>query len=161
MIYDRADMIARRLLGKAAGPGEVFYWSAKTAEEIASHLRCKDRMVVTAPRGTGKTTELLRYAEERCPDKDYVVVCLNQDRQRQIIRRHWEMYNASNVAKRLMGQRVESFGINPPLMIHLDNFHLLRGQRRGIFVDEFDEFQEQSREALLDNELFVAAVTSR
>lgn len=168
----------------------MIYANADTAQDIASllrmmeseeHIQAKrvaDRLlgkpafkgdgkgiIITAPRRIGKTTELLKYAEERNPWGYFAVVCHNQERQKQIIRRHWEIFNhidqAARVAARLLGQEVTGGVVNPPLMISPGQFNLLRGHHRPIYVDELGEISnEYIMKHVIDTGRFVAAVTS-
>jgi hypothetical protein len=160
MIYDQADIVARRLLGQKVGD-RVYYETAQTSEDIRNLLEKTARVVITAPRRSGKTTELLKYANEQHPFSAYCIVCLNQDIQRKIILRHRELFNAKNVAKRLNGFKIEETEVNPPLMLTPNNLELLRGgARKPVFVDEFKMLPEDAQKTILDSGLFVAAVTS-
>jgi len=159
VIYDQADIVARRLLGQKVGE-RVYYETAQTSEDIRSLLEKTARVVITAPRRSGKTTELLKYANEQHPFSAYCIVCLNQDIQRQIILRHRELFNAKNVAKRLNGFKIEETEVNPPLMLTPNNLKLLRGHHKPVYVDEYNSLPEDAQKAILDSGLFVAAVTS-
>ena len=134
------------------------------ADEVASRLlgqkKASPGMVITAPRRSGKTTELLRFAEEKFSGSQYCVVSMNYEVQRQIIRKHWELFNAANVAKKLKGQATEGNEVNPPLMLTPDVLHLNRGRNSPMFCDEWNLFSEETQNAILETGLFVAAVTS-
>jgi hypothetical protein len=144
----------------------MIYATANTAEDIARLLRAaQEPITIVAPRRSGKTTELLKFAEEKNPNGQFAVVCHNHDRQKLIIRRHWEIFNrishADICAKRLLGEPMGGVDINPPLMISPGNFHLLRGHGRPIYVDELGEISnEDTMKFVLDTGRFVAAVTS-
>jgi len=168
----------------------VIYAKAETAQEIASLLRmmdseekiqakivadrllgkskkCDDEkgIIINAPRRSGKTTELLKYAEEKNPYGQFAVVCSNFDRQQQIIKIHLEIFNkitqASKVADRLLGNPITGRAVNPPLMISPGSFYLLRGSCRPVYVDELGEISnEDTMKYVLDTGRFVAAVTS-
>jgi hypothetical protein len=168
----------------------MIYANAETAQDIARLLRVMDNekelsalivadrllgkktlrsegkgIQITAPRHSGKTTELLRYAEEKNPWGQFVVVCGGYDRQRQIIKQHWEIVNnitqANRVAARLLGKEVEGEGVTPPLMVVPGNLHLLRGHNKPIYVDELGEISNENlMNDLLATGLFRAAVTS-
>lgn len=140
--------------------------TAETAQDIARLLRSsQEPVVITAPRRIGKTTELLKFAEEKNPNGQFAVVCHNFERQKLIIRRHWEIFNrisqADIVAKRLLGEPLGGVDINPPLMVCAGSFKLLRGCDRPIYVDELGEISnEDTMKFVLETGRFVAAVTS-
>lgn len=168
----------------------MIYANAETAQDIASLLRIKDSeeilaarkvadrllgkttikgegkgIIITAPRQSGKTTELLKYAEEENPNGQFIIVCHNFERQKQIIRRHWEIFNrisqADIVARKLLGEPMGGIDINPPLMVVPGNFHFLCGNNRPIYVDELCAISnEDTMKYVLETGRFVAAVTS-
>jgi hypothetical protein len=127
-------------------------------------------MIITAPRRVGKTTELLKYAEEKNPYGQFSVVCHNLERQKQIISRHREVYNmmlkTRMVSARLLGEKLYSGDelgeVHPPLMITPGIFKTLRGYGGGpIYIDELGEISnEDTMKYVLDTGRFVAAVTS-
>lgn len=160
MIYDRADIVARRLLGQKV-PEVVCYETAQTSEDIRRLLVKTARVVVSAPRQSGKTTELLRFAEDHHLNSQYCVVSMSYEVQRGIIARHRELFIAKNIADRMLtGKPVESVDVNPPLMLTPDALHLNKGRNLPMFVDEFYALAEDIQKAILDSGLFVAAVTS-
>jgi len=142
------------------------YAKAETAQDIARLLRSNQPMlIITAPRQSGKTTELLKYAEEKNPNGQFAVVCRDQETQKRIIRRHWEIFNrisqADIVAKKLMGEPLGGIDINPPLMLSPGTLHLLRGQGRPIYIDELGSMSnEDMLPAIVETGWFAAAVTS-
>jgi hypothetical protein len=144
----------------------VNYATAETAQDIARLLRSNHpELIITAPRRSGKTTELLRYAESKNPNGQFVVVCHNFERQNLIIRRHWELFNrisqADIVAKRLLGEPLGGIDVTPPLMISPGTFHVLRGNNLPIYVDELGEISnEDVMKRVIETGRFVAAVTS-
>ena len=144
----------------------MIYAKAETAQDIARLLReAQEPIQITAPRRSGKTTELLKFAEEKNHNGQFVVVCHNFERQKQIIRRHWEIFNRVShsdiCAKRLLGEPLGGVDINPPLMIVPGNFHLLRGHSRPIYIDELGEISnEDTMKYVLDTGRLVAIVTS-
>lgn len=144
----------------------MIHAKASTAQDIARILRsAQEPITIVAPRGVGKTTELLKFAEEKNPFGQFVIVCHNFERQKQIIRRHWEIFNridqADIVAKRLLRQPLGGIDVNSPLMISPGMFHLLRGHSKPIYVDELCEISKRGyHEYVLDTGRFVAAVTS-
>lgn len=139
---------------------------AETAQDIARLLRsAQEPITIVAPRRSGKTTELLKFAEEKNPNGQFAIVCHNYERQKIIIRRHWEIFNRVSqsdiVAKRLLGEPLGGVDVNPPLMISPGNFHLLRGHSKPIYVDELGEISnEDTMKYVLDTGRFRAAVTS-
>lgn len=159
----------------------MIYVNAESAQDIARLLRSSQEsrrsegwddeekvtikaitpepIIITAPRQIGKTTELLRYAEEKHRNS-YCVVCLNQEVQGKIILRHRELFNAGNIAKRLNGLKITEPDTNPPLMLTPTNLQLLRGQGRLVFCDEWSLLTEDARRSIIDSGLLVAAVTS-
>lgn len=145
----------------------MIYESAQTAQDIARLLRTQrdGPIQISAPRQSGKTTELLKYAEEKNPNGMFAVVCLNHEEQKRIIRRHFDIFNrtsqAEMVAARLLGKPTGGIDINPPLMITPSTLHLLRGHGRPIYVDELGAIpSDDIMEILLKTRLFVASVTS-
>ena len=144
----------------------MIYANADTAQDIARLLRsAQEPIQITAPRRSGKTTELLKFAEKKNPLGQFSIVCANQERQEQIIRLHWKIFNrisqADIVAKRLLGEPLGGVDINPPLMICPGIFHLLRGHNNPIYVDELGSISnEDTMKFVLDTGRFVASVTS-
>ena len=134
---------------RGTGEGEVFQrlYAAKCAEKLLGK-KPDSRIVITAPRRSGKTTELLKYAEENHPNGQFIIVCLNHDVQQEIGRLYWE----------IMGK--QSVGPTPPLMLTPGNLASTRGQRNPIFVDEWDALPLETRNTILQTGLFRAAVTS-
>ena len=159
MIYDQADIVARRLLGQKVGE-RVYYESADNSDAIRRFLHSQGRVVVTAPRQSGKTTELLLFAEGKYPLGQFIVVCLNQQMQESIILKHREIFQAGNMAKRLNGQKIDSLEVNPPLILTSGNIKFMRGQGKSLFVDEFNLLSEGVQKEILDSGLFEADVSS-
>jgi hypothetical protein len=161
----------------------VIHVNAETAEDIAALLRGERKLVdekkqaelltdkllgkksdtgiiITAPRRSGKTMQLLRFAEDKYTGGRYAIVSINHEVQRSIIRMHWELHQASNLLKKLTGKEAEGIDVNPPLMLTPDTIHLHRGSAKPIFVDEWNSLQEETQQAILKTGYFVAAVTS-
>ena len=144
----------------------MIYANADTAHDIARLLRsAREPIQITAPRQVGKTTELLKFAEEKNHFGQFAIVCRNFESQKYIIGLHWKIFNrisqADIVAKRLLGEPFGGVDINPPLMISPGNFHLLRGHSRPIYVDELGDISnEDTMKFVLDTGRFVASVTS-
>lgn len=159
MIYDQADMVVRKLLGEKTGE-RAYYENADTSEDIRRFLYKQGRVVITAPRQSGKTTELLLFAEGKNPLGQFIVVCMNREVQAHIIYRHREIFESGNVAKRLTGSKIESTIVNPPLILTPENLRFIRGQGKPVFVDEFKMLTEDEQKEILDSGLFVAGVTS-
>lgn len=138
---------------------------AETAADIARLLRsAQEPITIVAPRQSGKTTELLKFAEEKNPSGQFAMVCRDQITQAGIIRRHWMLFNRIDqsdiVAKRLLGEPLGAVGVTPPLMITPSNLHLLRGQGRIIYVDEWESFTDKVKDEILGYGRFVAGVSS-
>lgn len=145
----QARMVADRLLGKTTG---TMYEGYKG-------------ILIRAPRRSGKTTELLKYAEDKNPWGQFVVVCHNLARQQDIIRVHWEVFNkidqVARVAARLLGEPITGQDVNPPLLVSPGNFHLLHGHNKPIYVDELGEISNMdTMKMVLGTGRFIAAVTS-
>jgi hypothetical protein len=166
----------------------MIYATASTAEDIARLLRSSQEsrrdagwddeekefikaitpepICIAAPRQSGKTTELLKFAEERNSHGAYTIICLSDEIQKQIIRMHWMIFNRISVAdicaKRLLGEPLGAINVMPPLMLTPTNLHLLRGSNNGrqIFVDEWNALAEDAQRTILDSGRLVAAVTS-
>lgn len=159
MIYDQADMVARKLLGEKVGE-RAYYENVETSEDIRRFLHKQGRVVITAPRRSGKTTELLLFAEGKNPHGQFIMVCMNREVQAYIISRHREIFESGNVAKRLTGSKIESTIVNPPLILTPENIKYMRGVRSPVFVDEFNMLTEGTQKEILDSGLFVAGVGS-
>jgi hypothetical protein len=164
----------------------MIYATANTAEDIARLLRSSQEsrrdagwddeekstikaitpepICITAPRQSGKTTELLKFAEEKYQNGQFAVVCLNHEIQSGIIRQHWLLFNkigpSDVVAARLLGKPVSAEGVTAPLMLTPNNLHLLRGQGKPVFVDEWNLIPEDAQRDILDSGRLIAAVTS-
>jgi hypothetical protein len=141
----------------------IHHATADDAEEIARLLRSRGRIVITAPPKSGKTTELIKYAEERYPNGRFAVFCTDQDAGKYITRLHWRLYNgisqAEVVTARLLGQELEGEDVNAPHIITPD-LPYLPNQTIPVFVDEFNSLSESSRLAIMRRKLFIASVTS-
>lgn len=145
----------------------MIYEKAETAQGINRLLRSNSGIVITAPRDSGKTRELIKFAETKHPNSQFAVVCANQKIQAMIIRMHFGMVSkkgltqAELVARRLMGEGTLRDGeVNPPLMITPSNIQNLRGRNLPIFCDEWNSFPSDVQRIIIDTGLFVAAVTS-
>lgn len=166
MIYANAETgweIAQILRGE-----NMAIQQAIQAENVAARLLGKKSpdtgMIITAPRQSGKTTELLKFAEEKNHGGHFVMVCRDQEAQKWIIHRHWLLFNRIDqsdvVAKRLLGEPLGGVGVTPPLMLNPSNIHLLRGQGSPVYVDEWNIIPEDVQRAILDTGRLTAAVTS-
>ena len=143
----------------------IYYETAQNAEEIARLLRSRGRIVITAPPRSGKTTELLRYAEERYPNGRFAVVCGRKEDHKYILKLHWNIYNDISfvdvVAKRLLGEKLEGEDVNTPLVMTLvDGRNLPANQTIPIFCDEWNLLTEPVQRAIMRRKLFIAATTS-
>jgi hypothetical protein len=143
----------------------MIYANAETGQDIARLLRsAKEPIQITAPRRCGKTTELLKFAEEKNPLGQFAIVCQNSERQRYIIGLHWKIFNrisqADIVTKRLLGEPMGGVDINPPLVVTSQNIYLLRGSCRPIYVDDWTEINSTAQADIVESRYFVAGVTS-
>jgi hypothetical protein len=143
----------------------VHYREATTAHEIADLLHNRGRIIITAPPRSGKTTELLRYAENRYTNGRFVVVA-QQDKHENIINLHWQICNgltrAEVVAKRLLGQEIQGEDVNPPMLLTPEAV-MYRPWRAStaLFVDEWFSLSEAAHRVILKHRLFIAATSSR
>ena len=146
----------------------IYYEQAETAEDIHRLLRSRGRIVITAPPRSGKTTELLRYAEQRYPNGRFAFVCGNPGKDSYVIKLHWCIYNEISfsevVAKRLLGEELEGEDINPPLilipnMLSPANFGKMINPHTPIFCDDYHLLSEQAQSTLCRRKLFIAAVS--
>lgn len=137
---------------------------AQNAEEIAKHLRSRGRTVITAPPRSGKTTELIRYAEERYPNGRFAVVCAREEDRKKIIQTHWNVFNGIGfvdvIAKRLLGEKLKGEEVNEPTILVPPNLYF-RDPFQPIFVDDFNLLPSAAQRAILKRQLFIAAVTSQ
>jgi len=140
----------------------IHHAQAETAEDIARLLRTRGRIVITAPPRSGKTTELIRYAEERYPNGRFAVVCKNEDVGKYIIRLHWCLYNGITVsqvvAARLLGKELEGGDVNEPMIVHIDRLHVPRNESIPYFVDCWESLSEFQKLTIMRRKLFIAAV---
>lgn len=139
----------------------VYHREAQNAEEIAKHLRARGRTIITAPARSGKTTELLRYAEERYPNGRFAVVVARGEERDRIIKMHWQVANGISfvdvVAKRLLGEELEGEGVNEPTVLFPPHIYF-ENQFQPIFVDDFNLLPSAAQRAILKRHLFIAAV---
>lgn len=145
----------------------IHYATAENSEEIARLLRSRGRIVITAPPRSGKTTELLRYAENRYPNGRFAFVCGNPGKDSYVIKLHWCLYNeigfSDVVAKRLLGQELKGEDINPPLilipnMLSPANFAKTINPHTPIFCDDYHLLSTEAQSTLCRRKLFIAAV---
>lgn len=142
----------------------VYHREAHNAEEIAKHLRARGRTIVTAPARSGKTTELLRYAEERYPNGRFAVFA-QEDKHAYITKLHWCLSNGIGyvevVAKRLLGEELEGEDINAPqLLTPVAALYRTFNPSTPTFVDGWQDFTEAQQRAILKRRLFIAAVAT-
>jgi thymidine kinase len=141
----------------------IYYETAETAEDIARLLRSRGRIVVTAPPRSGKTTELLKYAEERYPNGRFAVIIAKEEDQKRIIKLHWRLYNGIShvevVAKRLLGQELEGEDVMTPVVVTMKGIYVV-SPSCPIFVDEINLLPEPAQRAIFKRRLFIAATTS-
>lgn len=142
----------------------IYRREAQNAEEIAKHLRSRGRTIVYAPPRSGKTTELLRYAEERYPNGRFAVVA-KEESHAYITRLHWCIYNgisvADAVAARLLGKELEGEDVNPPRFINpISVWSPTFGESTPFFVDRWNTLTQEQQREIIRRRLFIAAVTS-
>jgi hypothetical protein len=144
----------------------IHHATAETAEDIARLLRSRGRIIVTAPARSGKTTELLRYAESRYPNGRFAFVCSNPGKDSYVIKLHWCLYNELSftdvVAKRLLGEDLEGEDINPPMilipnMLSPVNFDKMINPHTPIFCDDYHLLSAQAQSTICRRKLFIAA----
>jgi len=143
----------------------IHHARAENAEEIARLLRTRGRIVVTGPARCGKTTELIRYAEERYPNGRFAVVAEEKDHA-YIIKLHWQISNGISfvdvVAKRLLGQELDGqFDVNPPVLLTPESMvYITFNPSTPTFCDCWNIFTEAQKRAILKRRLFIAATSS-
>jgi hypothetical protein len=143
----------------------IHYATAETAEEIARLLRSRGRIVVTAPPRSGKTTELLKYAEERYPNGRFAVVCARKEDHKYILKLHWRLYNGISfvdvVAKRLLGEELEGEDVNTPMILTPETVcYRVFNPSTPVFVDEWNSLDGSTQSSIIKRRLFIAATTS-
>lgn len=140
----------------------IHHAQAEDAEEIARLLRSRGRIVITAPPKSGKTTELIRYAEERFPNGRFAVCCKDEDTGNYITRLHWCLYNGIShsevCAKRLLGEELEGEEVNAPtLLTPITVCYRVFNPSTPLFVDEWFSLSEDVQRAIVKRRLFIAA----
>lgn len=143
----------------------ISHREAKNAEEIAKFLRERGRTIISAPPRSGKTTELLRYAEEKYPNGRFVVVA-HEDRHAYITELHRRIYSgfsiADVVAARLMGDKLKYEEVNPPRLINpISVWSPTFGESTPFFVDRWNVLTEDAKKEIIKRRLFIAAVGSK
>jgi len=148
MIYinaTTAEEIALALRGQG-GEYDKILRAKEVADRLLGNKGDKSGIVITAPRQAGKTTELLRYAEEKYPSGQFAVVTLNR----------YMQINACYIYRDLRGYPE----VNPPLMLTPDNLKLVNTQGKPLFCDDLNLFSEAMRDEILNHKFFAAAVSS-
>jgi hypothetical protein len=141
-----AEEIALALRGQG-GEFDKILRAKQVADRLLGKTKDTQGTVVTAPRQSGKTTELLRYAEEKYPNGQFTVVCLNRYVQSSIC----------HIYRDLRGDP----SVSPPLMLTPDNLSSMSGRRvNPVFVDEWSLLPGNTIDKILNLGTFVAAVTS-
>jgi hypothetical protein len=142
----------------------VYRREAENADQIAKLLRTRGRMIITAPPKSGKTTELLRYAESRYPNGRFAVVCARKEDRSRIIQTHWNVYNGISfvdvVTKRLLGEELDGDDVNEPTILVPPNLYF-PNDFIPVFADDWELLPKAAQKAILRRRLFIAAVTSR
>lgn len=140
----------------------IYYVEADTQEEIARLLRGRGRTLVTAPPRTGKTIELIRYAEERYPNGRFAVVAKDG---KHIVDTHWLIYNGLTwvdaVTKKLLNEKLKGEDPVAPLVVTPQWIHdCMINKSTPIFVDDWDLLSEEAQRKIYKHRLFIAAVRS-
>lgn len=143
----------------------VYHREAKDAKEIAGHLRSRGRVVITGPARCGKTTELIRYAEERFPNGRFAIVA-QEDRHAYIIELHRRIYNgisqATVVAARLLGEKLKFEEVNAPYLIRPGAVWARTfGVSTPVFVDRWNVLTEDAKREIMKRRLFIAAIQTK
>jgi hypothetical protein len=142
----------------------IHYATAENAEDIARLLRSRGRIVVTAPPRSGKTTELIRYAEERYPNGRFAVVCARKEDHKYITRLHWNIWNGISfvdvVAKRLLGQELEGDEVIEPTLLTPEWLYI-PNPSIPVFCDDWGLIPEEAQRIIAKKRLFIAAVNSQ
>ena len=143
----------------------IYRREAETAEDIARLLRSRGRIVITAPPRSGKTTELIRYAEERYPNGRFAVVAKPEDHAN-IVKIHWLLFNGFTfvdvVAKRLLGQELEGEEVNEPTLLTPEQATFRTfNPSTPTFVDSWNTLSRNQQQAIIKRRLFIAATMSK
>lgn len=141
----------------------IHHVKAETQEDIARLLRARGRIVITAPPRSGKTFELIRYAEDRYPNGRFAVVAKEEDHP-YIFKMHWNIFNgitfAEVCASRLLGKNLEGEdAMNPTLLTPEQAMFRTWNASTPLFVDEWFSLPESAHRAILKHRLFIAATT--
>lgn len=140
-----SEEIALALRGQG-GEFDKLFRAKEVADRLLGKKKEKSAILVTSPRQSGKTIELLRFAEEKYPNGQYAIVSPNQRMQEQIL-----------TTRYLLLEWKESI---IPLMLTPDNIMSMRGQVKPILCDEWSMLPEKTQDIVIQSGLFVAAVTS-
>ena len=142
----------------------IYRREVETAEDIARLLRSRGRIVITAPPRSGKTTELIRYAEERYPNGRFAIVCAREEDRKKIIQTHWNVYNGISfvdvVANRLLGKEVEGEDVNEPTILFPPHIYFAN-QFQPVFADDFYSLPNSAQRTILKHKLFIAATATK
>jgi len=142
----------------------IHYATAVDAKDIARLLRSCGRIIVTAPAHSGKTTELIKYAEERYPNGRFAVVAQEEDHS-YIIKLHWRIFNgithADVCAARLLGKELEGEEINAPTLLTPESvMYRVFNPSTPVLCDVWNSLTEAQQGAIIKRRLFIAAVTT-
>ncbi len=146
------------------------YERAATDKDIARLLRSYSPIVVIADRGVGKTTELIKFAEEKNPNGKFAIVCFDNSLNDRIIKMHYNIFNRLSqtdiVAKRLLGEEIEGHDVSEPIILNDSHvcssvfFKQIGEKHIPVFVDEWYSLSETARRSIAKMQLFIAAVSS-
>ena len=138
----------------------IHHATADNAEDIAKLLRSRGRIVVQAPARCGKTTELVRYAEERYPNGRFAIVA-KEEHHPYIIKLHWQISNGISyvdvVTKRLLGQELEGEDVNAPVLLTPESaMYRTWNASTPVFVDQWFSLSSECQRLILKHRLFIA-----
>jgi len=142
----------------------VYHREAANAQEVAKLLRARGRTIITGPARCGKTTELLRYAEDRYPNGRFAVVA-QEERHAYITELHKRIHNgfslADVVAARLLGEKLKYEDVPAPYFINpISVWSPTFGQSTPVFVDRWNTLTEAQQKEIIKRRLFIAAIAS-
>ena len=143
MNADTGDEISKLLRGDPTNPKVI---AARVADRLLGIKPKSEQVIITAPRQSGKTTELLRFAEEKYPNGQFAIVCINRN----------SLLSICHIYRHL--RRDPS--VSPPLMLLPDNLKLVGNESKPLFCDEIGLFTTELKESIIGYRKFVAAVTS-
>jgi hypothetical protein len=141
----------------------IYHVEAENSCDVARLLRSCGRIVITAPPKSGRTTELLKYAEDRYPNGRFALVAPKEDHTK-LIHLHWRVANGIThvdvLTKKLLGQDITGdIDVNEPMLLSPEEA-LVRvfNASTPTFVDGWNALSEACHKAILKRRLFIAAI---